>query len=239
MILFAIVAVPLACYVILHYTGERGPTIGPVVRGALWYAVGFPATIITEALLDLQYNASDLLRYFAIRDAYLPYVLGLLGFFLFYHRLAAEDDRAMVPAMTLFLAAFLTVFGLAQIMLDTGFLGVYRVLILPAHRVALMILTPLLVGVWIREVRVALRVLYALLLIVLPFLTAIAPALLALSQPVPGIAVAVLLTAAAVVVYLSLRSAYYPDRGLGGGGLSENTLRSGSRQSSLADEPGL
>lgn len=212
MILFALMAVPLSCYLILRYTGEREPVFGPTVRGVIWSAVAFVAALAARIFIEARYAPADLFLFFAVRDAYLPYLLGIAGFFLFYSRLALADDRAMVPAMTLFLAAFLTVVGLVEILLDAGFLGVYRVLILPAQRVFLMALTPVLAGVWVREDRIALRILTTLALLGLPALTAISPQLLTLGHTVAGIMVALLVTAAGVVAYLLLRAAYFPHR---------------------------
>ena len=221
MILFTLLAVPLTCYVILCYTGERGNLAGPIVRGVLWYVPGFVASLAVRALLDLRYQPADLLLFFAVRDAYLPYALGIGGFFVFYHRLASRDDRAMVPAMTLFLAAFLSAFGVGEIILDAGYMGAYRVLVLPAQRAALMALAPVLAGAWVREPRMVLRLLYLLLLLIVPGLTVFAPLLLTFGHKVPGTAVALLVIAASVAAYLLLRASYYPDRGHSDGGVND------------------
>ena len=221
MILFTLLAVPLTCYVILCYTGERGNPAGPIVRGVLWYAVGFVASVALRALLELRYQPADLLLFFAVRDAYLPYVLGIGGFFIFYHRLTSHDDRAMVPAMTLFLAAFLTAFGVGEVILDTGYMGAYRILVLPAQRAALMALAPVLSGAWVREPRIVLRSLYLLLLLIVPVLTVFAPLLLTLGHRLPGATVAVLVIAAFAVGYFLLRTAYYPDRSYSDAGVND------------------
>ncbi len=213
MILFALVAVPLTCYIALRFTGDRVELLGPLVRGALWYVVGLAAAFLSGLLMDLRYTASDAYLFFVLRDGYIPYLLGLAGFFLFYHRLALRDDRAMIPVMTVFLAAFLSVAAVAEIVLDTSFRGAYQTVLLPSHRATMTVLVPVLFGAWMREGRLPLRALYTLLIAGLPAAVAVTPLLLSLRYTGYGILAGLLLAAAGVAGYLLLRTAYYPDRG--------------------------
>lgn len=238
MILFALVAVPISCYIVLHYTGERGGLIGPAVRGALWYAIGLASAFLVGLMMDLRYSATDLFLYFVIRDGYVPYLLGLAGFFVFYHRLALRDDRAMIPVMTVFLAAFFSVAAIAEIVLDTSHRAVYQIVILPSHRAITAVLVPVLFGVLIREGRLPLRALYTILILGLPAVGATAPLLLSLRYPVYGVLVGVVLPTAGVAGYLILRSAYYPERGFANLPVDEQLpVNALGKESAYPDEP--
>lgn len=213
MILFALVAVPLSCYISLRFTGDRVELFGPLVRGALWYVAGLAAAFLTGLLMELSYTASDLFLYFALRDGYIPYILALGGFFALYHRLVLRDDRAMIPVMTAFLAAYFSVAAIAEIVLDTSLRGVYQTIVMPSYRAVIPVLVPVLIGAWIREGRLPLRALYTLAILGLPAIATAAPVLLTLRYTGYGIAAGVLLPAAGVAAYLLLRGAYFPERG--------------------------
>ena len=213
MMVFLIVAIPLGCALVLSFSGERGSVLSPIVRGVIWYVPLFIAVMIVRIHLVLQYDPRGIYWFFAIRDGYVPYLAAVVGFVLFYRRIIREDDRAMVFLFTLFSASLLTVVTWAEIVLDNTAYNAYRQLVLPAQRVAVVILLPVLAGAIVRESRMALRLLYVIALIVFPALLAVSPLLFTLQFRAAGVAVGALTAIVGAAGGLLLRKVYFPDRG--------------------------
>ncbi|TVQ96186.1 MAG: hypothetical protein EA403_16790 [Spirochaetaceae bacterium] len=213
MMVFSLVAIPLGCALVLAFSGERGSVLSPIVRGVIWYVPLFVAVMFVRIHLVLRYDPPGIFWFFAIRDGYVPYAAAIFGFVVFYRRIIVEDDRAMVFLFTVFSASLLTVVSWGEIVLGDTSYNAYRQLVLPAQRMAVVMLLPVLGGAIIRESRIVLRLLYAIGIIVYPALLAVSPLLFTLQFRAGGVTAGALIAVVGAAGGILLRKIYFPERG--------------------------
>lgn len=189
-------SVPLAyVYVLILRDQANQPVVLTAVsalKGAIAYLLVLVPLMIIDRFVERPFTGAGLYFYGAVYDFVIPGHLGLLLYLWFTRDPAGLTPEERFVSLLSFLAGLFTLAGLMDVFLRPVYFGAFELFHLPALRIALTLLFPVLSYHYAAET-LWLRYVYLLLIGLAPFALATAPLLLDMNLTLAGTAVTVVL----------------------------------------------
>lgn len=192
--IFLMLSVPLAYIylLILRDEANQPPTMTalPALKGAIAYLVVLVPLLALDRFAQRPFTGAGLYFYGAVYDFAIPGYLGFLLYLWF-----TRDPGGLAPeerfvSLLSFFAGLFALAGLMDVFLRPLTFGAYELFHLPALRIALMLILPVLSYHYAAET-LWLRYVYLLLIVAVPFVLATAALLASMNYALAGVAVTV------------------------------------------------
>ncbi|MFW5776688.1 MAG: hypothetical protein ACOCZB_05310 [Spirochaetota bacterium] len=196
--IFLMLSVPLAYIYLLVLRDEAHQpaalTAVSALKGAIAYLVVLVSLLMVERFVQRPYTGPGLYFYGAVYDFVIPGYLGFLLYLWF-----TRDPGGLAPeerfvSLLSFFAGLFAFAGLMDVLLRSAYFGAYELFHLPALRIALMVMLPVLSYRYAAET-LWLRYLYLALILAVPFALGTAALLLNMNYLLAGTTVTVVLFA--------------------------------------------
>lgn len=191
-------SVPVAYIYVLILRDEANQpaalTAVSALKGAIAYLVVLVPLLIIDRFVERPFTGPGLYFYGAVYDFAIPGYLGFLLYLWF-----TRDPGGLAPeerfvSLLSFLAGLFALAGIMDVFVRPVYLGAYELFHLPALRIALMLMLPVLSYHYAAET-LWLRYLYLVLIVAAPFALATATLLVNMNYALAGVAVTVALFA--------------------------------------------
>ena len=150
MILFLMASLPLFFFfvVLLPWDSELAPRaltlVDTFLKGVLLYVPGFLVMLVARRIFGFSYNGILLFLSLLLRDHLVPLLLGMGAFLLAQKRLDVRGtDEGIFLAVFSFLAGFLSMANITDLIAEWGTWDAHALFLLPALRIATVLLVSL------------------------------------------------------------------------------------------------
>ncbi|GEM_PF-2662716 len=207
MFLFLLTAVPIAYLFLLAFMRQTDQpvqlTLVPFVKGMLAFVPAFALLLVLEHMVPNRFNAGPLYLRFTLVKIGVPLLAAVIGALLITGRRARVDFPGAMTATLSFISGYYSVSGILDTIRNIGQTDPYTLFLLPATRLVILVLLPVLLVAAHREVGV-LRAAMLLGIVAIPAALGVVPLLYRTGFRGWAMIAAGALLAAAVVVYFKL-----------------------------------
>ncbi len=155
MVLFLLASMPLTYFFILGISGQsdqpRQYTLLAVVRGALWAVPATGILAILRFLIGEGYSTGRLYLVYGVGEVLAPFIVAGIGIALLERQSLNSDLSAALAGLTSFLAGYLSVLNLFEIVRFLRHFDSAILFVLPLVRIAFVAAFPLLFLLAFRE----------------------------------------------------------------------------------------
>lgn len=202
---FLLLAVPFGYGAILSFWANRSSgaaaTGGAVAKGAL---IGLVVVVLLLLVPSIDETLSLGVAAYAIgalRDFYLPAGIAVALFFVVHRAGTRLPGSTKVLSLASFLAGAFAVLSVFDLLTRSPYFSAYELYLLPALRVALIVLLALLFGLADGET-MWIRYLYVAAMVLLPAALAVVPYLMRFNHPAAGIVLTTFFVASTTFLFV-------------------------------------